>query len=779
MEAPAGACLALRLPSTLFILCAALMLSPGSLQSQWPGEVAGQVLDIESGQGIASASVEIAGVVRLTTDGSGAFRSRGLDPGRYRVVARHLGYADVVAEVEVRNGEVSRVLLELHAAALPLDTLHAVASGGGEAGVSRIGRRRIEQLGARSAGDVLRALPGVRVVERVPGGPQILSLRGSGADQVLVLLDGVPLNDPITGEADLSTLSAASVEEITLLRGARSARYGPGAQGGAILIRSRRSEGEREGALAVGSFGDYAARFDFGGLSGSGSPVGLGGPVDSGGPVSSGVAWGVGIEGRTLEGDFRFTNPAHADGDGAGPDAGRSPPSRRRENADMRQLLIRGGAEGLIGGGTWNARLGFEALDRGNPGRSFAPSRSARQRLRKGRVSLSWRRESFGEDGARSEGDWSARERRSSEEVSLYSTLQGSTAEDQNPPFGAPYNDHTVLASSGLRIELTREPAAPRWVAVGGGLELERQSVRSDVLRGGGPGIGGGAEGSIDRHDLGLFLRSRLRLHATDSSPGLSLVARAHRDGLGGRWYPGHEATLAVPIRGISLHLAHRSSFSPPTLGDQFFREGVGIVANPELRAERVPSEWEMGGTGTLSHQGATLSLGAELYRGDVRDMIIWAPDFRFVWSPRNVDVARWGFEGWGEFRGAAGARLSGSYSFARMTYGAAGGTRGVQLAYRPRHSASLSAGWEGGEWRGELTGRYTGLRYPVPAAVNAMAPYWSFGATVSRAWTWSGWTIHPVARIERLLDRRDSHIFGFPEPGRTLFLEMRLSRAP
>ena len=37
--------------------------------------------------------------------------------------------------------------------------------------------------------------------------------------------------------------------------------------------------------------------------------------------------------------------------------------------------------------------------------------------------------------------------------------------------------------------------------------------------------------------------------------------------------------------------------------------------------------------------------LGASVFRGDIDGMIAWAPDYRFVWSPRNVDVRRRGVE--------------------------------------------------------------------------------------------------------------------------------------
>src|SRR5690606_40164290 len=90
----------------------------------------------------------------------------------------------------------------------------------------------IERSGARTAGDVIRAVPGAVVRATSPGGPQTVSIRGSGEDAVLVLVDGVPLNDPVTGEADLSTVPAGAIESVAVLPGAQSARYGARAEAG-------------------------------------------------------------------------------------------------------------------------------------------------------------------------------------------------------------------------------------------------------------------------------------------------------------------------------------------------------------------------------------------------------------------------------------------------------------------------------------------------------------------------------------------------------------------
>ena len=101
-------------------------------------------------------------------------------------------------DVEVKNGVVARVALELTPVALEVVGITAtVASAGGIV----LLREAIVGSGARTAGDALRAVPGIVVQEQTRGGPQRVSVRGSNPDAVLVLLDGVPLNDPVTGEA--------------------------------------------------------------------------------------------------------------------------------------------------------------------------------------------------------------------------------------------------------------------------------------------------------------------------------------------------------------------------------------------------------------------------------------------------------------------------------------------------------------------------------------------------------------------------------------------------
>lgn len=120
----------------------------------------------------------------------------------------------------------------------------------------------------RDIADVLRDVPGVAVAG-VAGQTQI-RLRGSEANHVLVLVDGIEVSDPFAGEFDIGTLQAEPGARLEVLRGPQSALYGPDAIGGVVAYetasgRSRpgfaaRIEGGTQatvnGALRYGAYGD-------------------------------------------------------------------------------------------------------------------------------------------------------------------------------------------------------------------------------------------------------------------------------------------------------------------------------------------------------------------------------------------------------------------------------------------------------------------------------------------------------------------------------------------
>ena len=87
------------------------------------------------------------------------------------------------------------------------------------------------------------------------GGPGALTqvrMRGAEANHTLVLLDGIEVSDPITGETDFGLLTAIPAARVNVLRGEQSAIYGSDAIGGVVALQTGRAD-QLSGLIEIGS----------------------------------------------------------------------------------------------------------------------------------------------------------------------------------------------------------------------------------------------------------------------------------------------------------------------------------------------------------------------------------------------------------------------------------------------------------------------------------------------------------------------------------------------
>jgi vitamin B12 transporter len=139
--------------------------------------------------------------------------------------------------------------------------------------VSVIDGGAIRAAGITRVEDALRGVPGVNLVRLGSyGGTTSIFMRGVESDQVQVLIDGVPINQP-GGAVDLGGISVENIERIEVSRGPASALSGSDALGGVIQIVTRGGEeGFRGSAFGrIGGFGRQDGGLELSGGSESAS----------------------------------------------------------------------------------------------------------------------------------------------------------------------------------------------------------------------------------------------------------------------------------------------------------------------------------------------------------------------------------------------------------------------------------------------------------------------------------------------------------------------------
>ena len=115
----------------------------------------------------------------------------------------------------------------------------------------------IRVSGAKLLSEVLRTQAGIQLTDSDGSGARNVtaSMRGlSGANNVLVLVDGRKLNNPSLAAPALNTVSLKDVERIEIVQGSAGVLYGDQAVGGVINIITRRaSAGETNGSVSATS----------------------------------------------------------------------------------------------------------------------------------------------------------------------------------------------------------------------------------------------------------------------------------------------------------------------------------------------------------------------------------------------------------------------------------------------------------------------------------------------------------------------------------------------
>jgi len=570
----------------------------------------------DRGERLAGANVVVLGTgLGAATDAAGYFEIENLFVGEYDLEARFLGYrAATKRGVVVNQDVVSTVHFRLEPAAILLP--HVVVEGkrvaaSEDLSVQVITREAIERSTASSVVEILIYASGVDVLEEGGGSTRKrISIRGSNPNQVLVLLDGVRLNDPLTGEADLNQIPISMVEEIRISKGTGSQRFGSGALGGVIEIISRRhSVDEIRVGTTFGSYDAFGIR-----------------PAAAGGFHQ--IRYFLNFEHRNESGDYPYSY-RRLDGSTVHED---------RLNADFSS-------------NNYFARLDFEHgrhavqiqanvfnSHRGLPGLVFAwtpfANADTERRIVLGRYALNHK-------------NWA---------VAAQVSRHSNESEFRNaPPADAPLRFRTVPPYHNLYKVTTHRAVVDASMKTGSGHRFQAQANLQrddfsdrDVLAG-----SVGPVRNTDNLSTGLVLEGEWQLPRPALLTSVSLNHAFRFDYFSFDNEQGSREDFEFSPRfGLrlsrfdgwlaTLQASWGQSFRVPTFADLFYQD-FRVRGNPNLEPE-TGTEIEV-----ALHTGfpmlGWLELSGSYFRKDVDNLIVWELGSFATWQPANTDARLEGLE--------------------------------------------------------------------------------------------------------------------------------------
>lgn len=592
--------------------------------------------------------------------------------------------------------------------------------------VTILTRSDLERSGRSTVLEAIQDSLGMTAVRNGgPGGASSVFLRGANSEHVLILLDGVALNDPMNPSRsyDLAHLSLDNVERIEILRGPQSTLYGSDALAGAVNILSRRGAGKpslsleasggsygtlRGSASATGSAGRLAYAFGLsqtrtGGFSAASAAYAGNSEPDGYRNLSLSGSLGWTISPTTDAGFVLRTVDARSDIDGFGGAGGDDPNSRQ----DYRSRMVSARVRTLLLGGRWEWKASASYLGSGrdneNPVDALHPYDSETGRFRSRLF-----------------------------KVEAQSNLFLSPA--QTLTFGADWQREQ--GESDYRSESAWGPYASAFP--------DRRAART---------------GGYVQHQLrlgGVFFAAVGVRFDGHSRTGASVTYRI-------------APALAFDATGTRLKATLGTGFKSPSLY-QLYAPGTawGPIGNDGLRPER-STGWDAGVE--QSFAGGRGLAGLTWFRSGFRDLV----DFDYSLGYVNIGRAR--TEGWEAF-----ARLQPSdavdirLSYTRMS--ARDLDADTALLRRPKDKAAVEAWWRPlRKWELRLSAAYVGSRadrdYSAWAAPTVTLHDY-FLADAGLAFQ-AGPRTRLFLRLDNLFDERYETVYGYGTPRLSAYGGVRL----
>jgi outer membrane cobalamin receptor len=229
----------MRLQRALPLMSMVLLL-PTVLCGQSTLDLSGKVVDCSNSRPIPDASIQLDAVpYAIITDADGRFHIYGLKAGTYTAAVEAPAYYRKSNQQLIVNDDFTEeytICLEprlYHAEPQRIEVAYDPDRHGTV--TLRHGSPEFESSG--SLGELVETIPELLVsYSGGKSGEATVSVRGGPSKEVLVLVDGVSINSPLTGVADVNSIPLANVSRVEFNSGGASSQFGAGAVGGVLNV---------------------------------------------------------------------------------------------------------------------------------------------------------------------------------------------------------------------------------------------------------------------------------------------------------------------------------------------------------------------------------------------------------------------------------------------------------------------------------------------------------------------------------------------------------------
>lgn len=226
--------------------------------------LSGHVVDASNGQHLPFYTISLKGTsIGTTTDLSGHFVLRDLDPGEYTVEATCIGYLPASKKVTLTAGKTAELNFDVYPDAMQLDQVVVTGSKSetkrrySPTLVNVVDNKLFDLVNACSLADGLGLQPGVRVENDCQNcGFTQVRINGLDGHYSQILMNSRPVFSALAGVYGLEQIPANMIERVEVQRGGGSALFGSSAIGGTVnIITKDPAANYAEVSHALTSFG--------------------------------------------------------------------------------------------------------------------------------------------------------------------------------------------------------------------------------------------------------------------------------------------------------------------------------------------------------------------------------------------------------------------------------------------------------------------------------------------------------------------------------------------